>query len=145
MVVEVELVDGAFFIESCLLPSELDGIEQSPVEGLLPLGMSELEIEHPAVAFDHGQNVEFTKRCAIAEGSEMAPVELDLSSWLGFKPDEGLFGFGADLAQIVSQDADFAVKTLGLETLVDDGCRNLAVFFEQLVDLVLEGGRVCRA
>ena len=69
----------------------------------------------------------------------MAPVELDLSSWLGFKPDEGLFGFGADLAQIVSQDTEFAVKTLDLETRVDDGCRNLTVFFQELVDLVLEG------
>ena len=40
-------------------PKEPEGIEQRPVEGLLPLGMGELEIEHPAVALDHGQNVEF--------------------------------------------------------------------------------------
>jgi hypothetical protein len=38
-------------------PKELEGIEETPMKGLLPLGMSELQIEQPAVGLDNGQTV----------------------------------------------------------------------------------------
>lgn len=38
-------------------PKEVEGIEETPMEGLLSLGMSELQIKQPAVGLDNSQAV----------------------------------------------------------------------------------------
>ena len=37
---------------------ELESVEQGPMEGFLPLGVGELRVEQPAMAFDDGQAIE---------------------------------------------------------------------------------------
>jgi len=64
------------------------GVKQAAVEGLLSLGVSELQVEEAAVGLDNGHAVEFAFGIAIGDGAEVAPIDLALMSWWGFKADE---------------------------------------------------------
>ena len=82
------------------------------MEGLLPLGMSEPQVEKTAVAFQDGEAVELACCLPIGNGSEVAPIDLALLPWKGFKADEGLFVFevASKATQIIFEDSHASVK-----------------------------------
>ena len=69
----------------------------------MSLGVSELQVEQTAVGLNNGHAIEFALGIAISEGAEVAPIDLTLMPWWGFKADEGLSvsGFAPDLSQII--------------------------------------------
>ena len=125
---------------------ETEGIEEAAVEGLLPLGMGELQVEKPAVAFHDGQAVELACRLPVGNGSEVAPVDLALFPWKGFKADESLFVFevASKGVQIVLEDRDASVKALGSDPLKDHRGRGLCIDRKEPVDLFSERVQLAR-
>ena len=66
-------------------------IEEATVEGLLSLGVSELQVKKAAVAFQDCQAVELARCIPVGDGSEVAPIDLALLPWQRLKTDEGFF------------------------------------------------------
>ena len=63
-------------------------MQEAAVQGVLPLRVGKLQIQHAAMTFDHRQAVEVACSRAIGERAEMAPVDLALDAWCGFEADE---------------------------------------------------------
>ena len=68
-------------------------IEEATVEGLLSLGVSELQVKKAAVAFQDRQAVEIARCIPVDNGSEVPPIDLALLPWQRLKTDEGFFVF----------------------------------------------------
>ena len=68
-------------------------IEKAAVEGLLSLGVSELQVKKAAVAFQDRQAVEIARCIPVDNGSEVPPIDLALLPWQRLKTDEGFFVF----------------------------------------------------
>lgn len=119
---------------------ETEGIEEAAVEGLLPLGVGELQVEEPAVAFQDGETVELACCLPIDNRSEVAPIDLALFPWKGFKADEGLFIFEVPSkgVQVVFEDSDASVKAQWSNALKDYSGRGLCVDGKEPVDLFSE-------
>ena len=78
---------------------EVKGIEETLVQGLLPLRMGKFEVEQATMPFNPGQAIEFARGVAIGEGPKVAPVDLALVAGWRFKTDGRLGSFvGAYLA-----------------------------------------------
>ena len=60
---------------------ETERMEEAAVEGLLSLGVGELQVEKTAVAFQDGQAVELARCIPIGNRSEVAPIHLVGSLW----------------------------------------------------------------
>jgi len=116
------------------------------VEGFLPLGMSELQVEKTAVAFQDGKAVELACCLPIDNRSEVAPIDLALFPWKGFKADEGFFVFevASKGVQVVFEDGNASVKARRGEPLKDHGGRGLCVDGKEPVDLFSERVQLAR-
>ena len=82
---------------------EAKSIEETTVQRFLFLGVSKLEIKHPAMAFNNGHAIELSLGMAIGEGAEVAPIDLALMPRWGFKANEGpsFSGSTPNLPQII--------------------------------------------
>ncbi len=93
--------------------------------------MGKFEIQQAAITFDDGQAVEFALGVAIGERAKMAPINLALHTGVGFKANEGGFGFGVGThaAEIIPHNGQAAVEAALLKVLANDRCRDLGVDF----------------
>lgn len=125
---------------------ETEGIEEAAVEGLLALGMGKLQVEKPAVAFQDGKAVELACCLPIGNGSEVAPIDLALLPWKGFKADEGLLfpKVASKGMQVVFEDSDASVKAPWSNALKDYSGRGLCVDGKEPVDLLPERVQLAR-
>jgi hypothetical protein len=125
---------------------ETESVEKAAVEGLLPLGMSEPQVEKTAVAFQDGEAVELACCLPIGNGSEVAPIDLALLPWKGFKADEGLFVFevAAKGLKIIIEDGNASVKTQWSDPLKDHCGRGPCVDGKEPVDLFSERIQLAR-
>jgi hypothetical protein len=125
---------------------ETEGIEKAAVEGLLSLGMGELQVEKTAVAFQDGETVELAYSISIGNGSEVTPIDLTLLPWRRLKTDEGLFVFevASKGVQVVLEDGDASVKAQWSEPLKDYSGRGLCVDGKEPVDLFSERVQLAR-
>jgi len=62
----------------CGALEKAEGIEKAAMEGLLSLGVRELQVEEAAVTFDNGQAVELPLRVPVCDSAEVAPIHLAL-------------------------------------------------------------------
>jgi hypothetical protein len=108
-------------------------MEKDPVQGFLPLGVGELEVEHAAVAFDQGQAVELPVSVPVWERAKVAPIDLDLLVGRRLIANEGPSRFlcGAHGAQVVLEDGIAAVESQGSESLPHDFGADLGIDGEQ--------------
>ncbi len=90
MVVEVELVDGDLLGQPGLAPSGVDGVLPA-VQGLLPLGVGELQAAHAAVAFDDSHAVELARGVAISRESKWPQSIWHCWPWADSKLMKGCF------------------------------------------------------
>lgn len=121
-------------------------IEKAAVEGLLSLGVSELQVKKAAVAFQDCQAVELACCLPIDNGSEVAPINLALLPWKGFKADEGLLVFevASKGVQVVFEDGNASVKAQWSDALKDYSGRSLCVDSKEPVDLFSERVQLAR-
>ena len=120
---------------------KMKGMQETAVQGVLPLRVSKLQIEQAAMTFNHGEAVEFTVGVAIGHGAEMPPVSLTLHARRRFEADDGLSLFGgvSHALQVIPHDGDTALKALCFKALANDHGRGLAVDLHQTGDLLFEG------
>jgi len=125
---------------------ETQRIEKAAVEGLLSLGVGELQVEKTTVAFQDRQAVEFARCIPIGDGSEVAPIHLALLPWKGFKADEGIFRFEVTSkgVQIVLEDGHASVKAQWGDPLKDHGGGGLCIDLQEPLDLLFEGVQLTR-
>ena len=120
---------------------KVKGMEEAAVQGVLPLRVGKLQIQHAAMTFNHGQAVEFALGVAIGHGAEMAPVDLALHARCGFETDDGLRFLVAPrtLVQVIPHNGDATREALFGKALANDHGRDLGVDLQQTGDLVFEG------
>ena len=111
------------------------------MQGLLPLGMRELQIQDTAVALDSGHAVEFAFGIAIGKRIKVAPIYLHLGSGKGLKADEGpllpvlsQYGF-----QVIVYDRLATVKPENSKAPANHLTTCFGINTEHLCDLVFEG------
>lgn len=103
------------------------------MQGFLPLGVCELEVEHAAVGLDHGQAVEFAHSVAIGKRTKVSPIDLDLLTRSRLEAYEGpsLLCVGTYGAQVVLEDGVAAVKAEREKSLANHFRAGPGVHFEQ--------------
>ena len=96
---------------------KMKGMQETAVQGVLPLRVGKLQIEQAAMTFNHGQAVEFALGVAIGQGAEMPPVGLALHARCGFEADDGLplFGGVSHALQVIPHNGDTTLKALRLQ------------------------------
>ena len=111
---------------------EAQGVEQSPVERFLSLGVGELKINKTAVGFDKGKAIKLSLGVAIGDGAEVAPIDLALPARGRFKADEGAFmeSLWPDAPEIILDDGVTARKTVIHNTLMNEGGGKLLILIE---------------
>jgi hypothetical protein len=120
---------------------EAESIKKAAMQGLLPLGMRELQIQETAVALDSGHAVEFAFGIAIGKTIKVAPIYLHLGSGKGLKADEGPllpvlspYGF-----QVIVYDRLSTVKPEKSKAPANHLTTCFGINTEHLCDLVFEG------
>lgn len=103
------------------------------MQGFLPLGVCELEVEHAAVRLDHCQTVELAHSVAIGKRAEVPPIDLDLLAGRRLEAYEGppLLAVGTHCTQVVLQDGVAAVKSQGEESLANHFRAGLRIHFKK--------------
>jgi hypothetical protein len=125
----------------CGALEKTERVEKATVEGFLSLGVSELQVEQTAVAFQDCQTVELALCIPVSDGSEVAPINLALLPWQRLKTDEGFFlsEVASKGAQIVLEDRNAALKAQWGNPLKNDGGGGLCIDLKKPVDFFLEG------
>ena len=120
---------------------KVKGIEETAVQGVLPLRVGKLQIQQTAMTFNHREAVEFALGVAIGHGAEMAPVDLALDTGCGCEADEWalLLGGWAHAGEVLPHNGNATREALLLETLTEHDRRDLGVELQQAGDRVLEG------
>jgi len=119
---------------------ETKRIEKAAVEGLLSLGVGELQVKKAAVAFQDGQAVELARCIPIDNRSEVAPIDLALLPWGRLKADEGFFVFevASKGVQIVFEDGHPSIKAQWSDPLKDHRGGGLCVDLQEPLDFFFE-------
>ena len=125
----------------CGALEKTERVEKAAVEGFLLLGVSELQVEKTAVAFQDRQTVELAFRIPVGDGSEVAPINLALLPWQRLKTDEGFFLFevASKGVQIVLKDSNAAIKAQWGDPLKNDSGGGLCIDLKKPVNFFLEG------
>ena len=120
---------------------KVKGIEETAVQGVLPLRVGKLQIQQTAMTLDHCQAIEFTRRRAIGHGAEMAPVDLALDAGGGFKADERvlLLRGRAQAGEVLPYHGDPAREALLGQALPQHDGRHLGVELQHAGHRVFKG------
>ncbi len=110
-------------------------------ESLEALAVSELDIEHPALALHQAEGIELALVALVIEDTEVAPVDFEALAGPRFHAHEG--AGRRDLrpqpADVIAQDSDAAFITEGLDALQKDDGAGTGVPLEQLGEGEFEG------
>jgi hypothetical protein len=114
---------------------ETEGVDQAAVQGLLVLGMGELEVKQATIPQKDGKTGELTRGIAVGETAEMAPVNLGLFPWCGLKAKERPSLLRPDIVDVGSEyAAATGIAFLG-KPLPDNRSRDVGMGFKHLPDL----------
>jgi hypothetical protein len=114
------------------------------VEGVLALRVGTLQIQQPAMTFNHGEAVEFARGRAIGHGAAMAPVDLALDAWGGCETDERalLGGSRTHVGEGLPHHGEATHEALLGQALTEHDGRDLGGDLSHGRDRVLEGRKL---
>ena len=120
---------------------KVKGIEETAVQGVLPLRVGKLQIQQTAMTLDHCQAIEFTRRGAIGHGAEMAPVDLALDAWGGFETDAWalLLRGRAQAGEVLPHNGEPTCEALLGQALPQHDGRDLGIALQHTRDRLFEG------